>query len=88
MMEMLCRLEPSSLPVMCGKGVVLVLVVPLAACLLWSLRFHLLIFGYRVAVETTAALCLPLLWLPAKPVFVVGDNMRWCFSVCSFALAA
>lgn len=51
---------------MCGDGFVLVLVVSSAACLLWSLCFHVLIFCYHVAVETTTVLCLPLLWLPAN----------------------
>lgn len=40
---------PSFLPVMCGGGFVLVLVVPLAACLLWPLCFPVLILGYHVS---------------------------------------
>jgi len=58
---------------MCGAGFVLVLLVSLAACLLWSLCFHVLILGYRVAMETTTVLCLPLSWFPA--------NQRWLWEV-------
>lgn len=41
--------EADILPVMCGGGFVLVLVVPLAACLLWPLCFPVLILGYHVS---------------------------------------
>lgn len=76
-------------------GFVLVLVVFLAACLLWSLCFHVLIFGYRVAMETTTVLCLPLLWLPANQCLlweiICGGVSRlvpllWLLDVCVVAV--
>lgn len=87
--------SPTFLPVMCGGGLVLVLVVPLAACLLWPLCFHVLILGYHVAVETPTALCLLLLWLPANQCLlwgiICGDVFRlvpllWLLDVCTVAI--
>ena len=80
---------------MCGGGFVLVLVVSSAACLLWSLCFHVLIFGYLVAMETTTVLCLPLLWLPANLCLlweiICGGVFRlvpllWLLDVCVVAI--
>lgn len=80
---------------MCGDGFVVVLVVSSAACLLWSLCFHVLISGYHVAVETTAVLCLPLLWLPPNQhvlwEIVCGGGfwlvpLLWLLDVCVVAI--
>lgn len=80
---------------MCGGGFVLVLAVPLAACLLWPLCFHVLILGYHVAVETPSVLCLSLLWLPANQCLlwgiICGDvfwrlPLLWLLDVCIVAI--
>lgn len=74
------RLEPPFLPVMCDGGLILVLLVSAAAYFLWSLHFHVLIFGYHLAVETTTVLCLPLLWLPANQCLlwqIICGGVSW-----------